>query len=100
MTRTIFLINTLHNEGKGYPRVYYGNGKNRVGEELITQFFDLKTLEEYEKKLIECEMRLENQVPVCPLSFLWQVDDFVEISFDRNNQNPSFRFLVEKERLK
>lgn len=95
MTRTVFLICTGQYApyGKeGYPRVYYGNGLNRVDmslfEELITQ--GISDIGQLENKLKDRGLRAD---PEMRISFLWEINQLVEVFFDENGKNPTFRIL-------
>ncbi len=101
MTRTFILINTNSNT-KGYPKVFYCNGCNVIGESILEMFMGgLKisgepfTLASFEFYIIDYlgMARQENQ----PIEWLWEADDFFIVFFDENDSNPTIRYLADED---
>ncbi len=96
MTRTFILINT-NSEKTGYPRVYYCNGCNLVGETILSMFEghsrtarEKYTLADFESFLLSARMEEQKNATI---KWLWEADEFYIFHFDQNDENPSIRLM-------
>lgn len=101
MKRTFILINTNSNL-KDYPKVFYCNGCNVIGESVLETFkkgLEISgepfTLVAFEFYIIDYlgMARQENQ----PIEWLGEADDFFIVFFDEHDRNPSIRYLADED---
>lgn len=101
MTRTFILINTLSDK-KDYPKVFYCNGCNTIGESVLDMFRKYReidgtgfTLASFEFFIIDrLGMRRQERQPI---EWLWEADYFFIVYFNEKDENPSIRYLADED---
>lgn len=94
MTRTVVLISTnqvLNPLLDDYPRVYYGNGVNEIGKNVLSKFFIVPDIEDLETYLTSIGMTRRDDLKV---SSLWYVDHFFRLHYDEDGSNPDLCTLL------
>lgn len=96
MTRCIVIISRFA-VGSPYPKIFYCNGcRNLNRDTSLSTIVDFKSRGADEFERLICDFGFKE---ISPEDFLFRcitsMDEFVHVSFDGNDSNPSFRALLD-----